>query len=377
MDLTKRQNVLLDRLRILIDRVAMWPLPLVITEVWGFGSFFRKKENPRDLDLQLRFTNRTPEYEAFAEVMERLLHRDTVADTPVETLADIRSEIPPRLLGLMTKWVSLFSWNMLSVPIPCVFVYSPEPLTCRLLREGLPKLSLHLENVDRGSWREKDHPVFFLWSREKPNLASNLEALNASENLRSALLQELTNFESQLAHHRKMLQGCEAVFRSAFRERRRDFEPHDWFAERMKKHGLLYHGWELDPSAEDCLGHNAAWDTLSDGELREMAEQMRAELKETQERVLVARSAAWAACRFASERPPFKKKDWIALCAYWNVPRTALSRTKVRTGLAALGLPAGRIDEECRFRKAQCFMRGSTGQLEIQEGDLTRTFEKR
>lgn len=370
MHFTKRQRVLFGRLETMIDRVSAGPLPLVIREIWGFGSFFRQKASPRDLDLQVLYAGCTPEYAIFDRVMARLLQLRT-AETPIETLHQIRAEIPPSAVGFMEKWVGLFSWGMLSAHLAHIFVYSAEALTHRLLKEGLPKLSLHFAQADRTDHDGTDHPVFFLWSREKPDLRANLQTLESDDQVRPALLQELANFEGQLVHHRKMLQGCEAVFRSAMQEKEKDFNTHEWFESQMRKHGLRYHGWQLEEASDEGLPQDPCWSSLSNSELRDMAEFKRAELKETMANVIVARAAAFAACRFASERPPFAQAPWIALCAYWAVPRTTLSRKKVRDALKSLGLPAERIEEECRCRKTWCFIRDGNENLEVHERDVS------
>lgn len=105
MQFTKRQQVLLGRLQVLLDRIAAWPLPLDIAEVLGFGSFFRQKAKPRDLDLEIRWSEQTRLYEGFVRLMDKLYDHwiESNAETPLAGLEGFRSQIPERLLDTIRK----------------------------------------------------------------------------------------------------------------------------------------------------------------------------------------------------------------------------------------------------------------------------------
>lgn len=52
--MTPRQKVLLERLKTLCDRASSGTLlPARVVSVWGYGSYFRSKERPRDVDLDI------------------------------------------------------------------------------------------------------------------------------------------------------------------------------------------------------------------------------------------------------------------------------------------------------------------------------------
>lgn len=261
---------------------------------------------------------------------------------------------------------------MLSVPVPELFAYSAESLTRRILKEGLPKISLHFKKLGHERSDGSSHPVFFLWSRDKPDWRANLQALDSSDAMRAALLAELKNFERQLTVQRKMLKGLEAVYRGFLRESQSGFDVSDLFRKRTRRHGLSAGGWETDDETVVDPTFTKGCERLTDQELRDLAEKMRAEVKRMQARVRVVRAAAWATCRFAAERPPFNKKNWIALCAYWSLPRTEVTRKAVREGLAYLRLPAERISEQRQYGKTRCFGLKPDGEIEIREENVRR-----
>ncbi len=62
--MTPRQMVLLERLKVLCDRASSGALlPAGVVSVWGYGSYFRNKERPRDVDLDIVIDRSGPGFE--------------------------------------------------------------------------------------------------------------------------------------------------------------------------------------------------------------------------------------------------------------------------------------------------------------------------
>ena len=58
--LTKRQSVLFERLVKLGELAVKDVLPVKVTSIKGFGSFFRGKPSPKDVDLAIAQDFRIP-----------------------------------------------------------------------------------------------------------------------------------------------------------------------------------------------------------------------------------------------------------------------------------------------------------------------------
>ena len=107
---SKRQLVLLERLEKVCQRAAADDLPVRIEEVWGFGSFFRLKESPQDLDLAIKYSRGDDTlWRGFHEEMEKGIHMawDKRADYPApsDALRATPSCLPKsgfRLLGRLS-----------------------------------------------------------------------------------------------------------------------------------------------------------------------------------------------------------------------------------------------------------------------------------
>ena len=159
--LTKRQRVLHDRLLTLGNWASNRLLPIDTTQIIGFGSFFRGKPQPKDVDIVIQHTkDPTADFRRF----RRLLHmatRDMVRrekfDTPQAALLDVFDERQERMLphcdelvtqerALFATWSDGISWNMLLPQTIAgqVQVEGPEYFTTRLIRRHLPNVNVVL-----------------------------------------------------------------------------------------------------------------------------------------------------------------------------------------------------------------------------------------
>src|SRR5207253_10012124 len=84
--MTKRQGVLLDRLVAFCQRCGSPDLPMKVVRVMGYGSFFRGKDRPADVDLRVVVGERHSDFERFVEIVDEKLERETPDDTPAERM---------------------------------------------------------------------------------------------------------------------------------------------------------------------------------------------------------------------------------------------------------------------------------------------------
>jgi hypothetical protein len=214
--LTSRQQTLLDRLIILGQWLGEGRLPMRATEVYGFGSFFRGKPKPRDIDLVLRSSQEeTVDFQLFS----KLLHTATYGGysqtfaTPQAALLHVFDQhhagIFPGLIDvapqrrLFGEWIDGYTWTMLfdNTVYRHVELRSAREIARRLMKRHLPNLNVIL-------WLGPDEPIKqcglnagfaeLVWSPEKPDVRANVERILADDHRRPAILAELGNFDPQV-----------------------------------------------------------------------------------------------------------------------------------------------------------------------------------
>ena len=180
-----------------------------ITEVYGFGSFFRGKPGPGDVDLVIRRSDDTAEFRLFSDV----LHEAAYGEGPesFSTLGDAllsvfdrrccgclpgRTEIT-KLRCLFEQWIKGYSWAMLcdrlsrygSLP-------TSRDIATRLMKRHLPGLNV-------AEWLDSKETIehcglrtgfsVLVWSQEKPDIRSNVEIALAHDKRRAIVLADLAN----------------------------------------------------------------------------------------------------------------------------------------------------------------------------------------
>ena len=109
---TKRQAVLLERLVTFCERCGSPDLPMRVDRVIGYGSFFRGKERPADVDLLVVVGARHPDFERFSAIVEKL-EKEMPTDIPADRIrkfACAHSDPAIRASAdLFCSWLSLTS----------------------------------------------------------------------------------------------------------------------------------------------------------------------------------------------------------------------------------------------------------------------------
>ena len=153
--LTARQRTLFDRLVTLGNWATAGKFPFRITEILGFGSFFRGKSTPRDVDLVLRVQrpDYIPQFARFIELLNEIRSDPAFQNKfsgPREALLDVLKRRSGKLLpgfedsdrspALYGSWLEGYSWSMLfprTIHAECA-ITSPDGFARRLLRREFP-----------------------------------------------------------------------------------------------------------------------------------------------------------------------------------------------------------------------------------------------
>ena len=199
-----------ERLEILCDRVKEWRLPLNIEEIWGFGSFFRLKDRPGDVDLILKYSHSNPDYDTFEQILDRTIPRRSDGDplkeaflkiAAIELTEDEFEELSP----IFTKWIKGYTWNVIFsglARIPALKINKIE-ITKRVLLRDLAGIHIYkIVSDDESLDRLLAVSISRIWSTDSTDAPANLEAILSPEKVRLARVKELENFDSELSGYK-------------------------------------------------------------------------------------------------------------------------------------------------------------------------------
>lgn len=224
MNLTSRQKLLLSRLVALGQEARDRRLPVEVVEIIGFGSFFRGKERPKDVDLLIRCTREfSRAFAAFRTILETVARdpRNQIEfDRPLPAFLDEYDKRHAGMLSgldlgdderdLFASWLEAYSWPMLfpkSVAEACGWD-DPFGFTRRLLRRTLPNLNVAYYIYPETTPEQIGLRAGFtemIWSRESPDMEANvLEVLQPHRSFANAR-KELQGFDRQLFRQRATL----------------------------------------------------------------------------------------------------------------------------------------------------------------------------
>jgi hypothetical protein len=213
--MTRRRNILTERLKQFVKEKLLHPhLPVKPVELLGFGSFFREKENPHDIDLvalvkfypikkwskgaKKRFVPiksgrgsgniQLPRFLEYLEVLEDyMIPGDSVSER-LDILEKLGTEIPDDI----RSWLSVYSYTSL-------FSYSgqsdagrPRSITERMLK-GIPNIKV-MEITSTKRWLPPYRPHVMVWSLEKPDIEKNLSEFDREQ----LMIDEFINLGRQI-----------------------------------------------------------------------------------------------------------------------------------------------------------------------------------
>jgi hypothetical protein len=327
--MTSRQSVLLGRLVTFCERCGSPDLPLRIDRVYGYGSFFRGKERPGDVDLIATLGDQHPLFPKFRDLMGQYVIEAQGFRTPaarMDLYADVHEEPEVvRARPLFVSWLKGFSEHKLFAPGLPLWM-SPVLYTDHLLRASLPGIKVRLTVPDRQHHIQVVHEV---WSPEHRDVRRRVAELWARDQ-RDDLLKEGVWFERQV--RALMLEATvldrivEGLVKSRVRAAPTDREGFDRYVEWLCKADLGFSPELVDVVMKEKLdfgradlpdppGYRATgFASLATAELRRAVEDMRAELRVLDKRVDALRdiTSLLAYWRFRMrERDTISMRDFL------------------------------------------------------------------
>ena len=165
--MTKRQAILLDRLVVFCERCGSPDLPLAVVRVLGYGSFFRGKERPGDIDLAVVTGGKHPLFDRFTEIVRNDLgdyRPDLALAGRMKALA--ASHPDPAVADaadLFAGWLEGMTDNMLygqQTILGNLLKYSPAFFVDRMLHASLPGIRAKLTNHEESHVAQVVHEVW-------------------------------------------------------------------------------------------------------------------------------------------------------------------------------------------------------------------------
>lgn len=376
-EFSKRQQVLLDRLITLGQWSTEGRLPVRVLEVYGFGSFFRGKDRPRDVDLLFRRAKEdTNEFRLFSKLLDQVCavpSSSKEVSTPqaalLQAFDEHYSDLIPGLIDIREQralfgwWMEGYTWKMFSTSdmIRRLALRNPMEIAKRLVKRNLPNLNVCWwigpeEPADRSGLRAGF--VVLLWAEEKPDVRANIEAALRDDRRRGSILEDLTRFDGDLFRIETqidlMKKGFGRLLRTP-RSRKRAKEHFEWLRAWVKRQkgicadalekAMLYDDLMSQEEIVKTLGltyPSPSYDGMSVDQLGELVEKKRSRLRLLHHYLDVVREAIGLLAGYKSGwsvkvRSP---KDFLVTQFLYN--KTPTWWKKANPVLADLGLDISR-----------------------------------
>lgn len=211
-----RRAVLRNRLIEFGKAAERGELPFDVLQILGFGSFFRGKESPKDVDLVLRVDRRPARFILFRELIEKLRftpHYEEAFATPREALLHVcateASAIKwparqrERFTTTYSQWLEGYTWNMLHPKTDADYyaLMSPDHFARRLITRRFPKVNV-VEILDEGAAPHVPLHIFHgfevsIWTKDSPDTGAALDMLVTDDAVRQNVIKEIVHFGLQ------------------------------------------------------------------------------------------------------------------------------------------------------------------------------------
>lgn len=211
-----RRTLLRTRLIEFSKAAERGELPFDVLQILGFGSFFRGKESPKDVDLVLRVDRNSARFICFRDLIEKLRftpHYEEAFTTPQEALrhvctteaSAIRWPVKQRerLALVYSEWLEGYTWNMLHAKTDAdhYALMSPDHFAKRLIRRRFPKVNV-VDVLDEGAEPHVPLRIFHgfevsIWTKDAPDTAAALDMLLADDVVRRNVIKEIVHFGFQ------------------------------------------------------------------------------------------------------------------------------------------------------------------------------------
>ena len=375
LQLTPRQKTLKERLERFCSRVNEECIPLNIEEIWGFGSFFRLKNDPGDIDLCLKYSSRNKIYDRFKQILDKaILQYSRSSYSPKEAFLNIaKIELTEneskKMLSIFIQWIECYTWNiifsgLMSIPETKI---NPEEITKRILLRDLKKIQIpFIVSREQSFDGLVANHITLVWHKEHGDASINWDVVLSPEKVRSARITELKNFENQIYPDKIEYEIILVLVKYVRRLKavKMDSQDHDEMLEKKAQRSfpmisekilkqVIKNVRMFYPEKLTGLPH-IEYTNLKNHNIKDLVETKRLELKNIQKTLVVARqilhSLYWCKCNIQNERTKsYSQEELVALDVIESIPKKKISEKKIRETLRILKFPESHIVKENRM----------------------------
>lgn len=351
-----------------------------VLEAYGFGSFFRGKDRPHDVDLLLRRSMEdTNDFRLFSALLDKVSHGGHSGrfETPQAALLHAFDERYSNLLpglidvhcqrALFEQWIEGYTWKMLftSDMVQEFTLRSSTEIARRFVKRNLPNLNISWwigpeEPAEKSGLRAGF--VVLLWSREKPDIRSNVEESLQEDQRQGPILEDLARFDQDLFGIEIQIDLVKRAFGRLLRtpkSRKRADDYFEWLRAWTKRQRDINPAaldraifWDDLMAQEDIVEKlglkypSPSYDGMSVGELSKLAEERRSRLKPLRHYLDVAQEAIRLLAWYKSNQRVNERNPSEFLVAHFLHDKSREWWKKGRPVLADLGMnvPQHRID---------------------------------
>jgi hypothetical protein len=211
-----RRAVLRDRLIALGKAAEQQELPFDVLQILGFGSFFRGKQSPKDVDLVLRVDRRTERFTVFRELVEKLQadpSYEEAFETPRKAMLHLCStdaavtrwpaERREWSAARYSEWLAAYSWNMLHPRTEKQYfaLMGTDAYAIRVMRKRFPNININAiitdddgTNATLAVWHGFEVVV---WTKDATNVSATLAMLLTDGTVRQNIVKDIVHFGLQ------------------------------------------------------------------------------------------------------------------------------------------------------------------------------------
>jgi hypothetical protein len=350
---------------------------MFIEEIWGFGSFFRLKGSPKDIDLGLKLGENGRAHRLWLGFHDLMEKADSEAEgkrdkypTPGDALHALLLKGPEgeQLWKTFSSWVAEVTWATSDREWYKESPYSQYQVTNRVLTRGLPKISISQDIVAvNEEFPFVTDALTLVWSRTKPHVRANLAEALAPENLRKNLIVELEGFDRQLSAIKLETSIRRGLFECYLRTSREGVPADDGLVAKAKELFPKEDPQRVEQAIKDHKGFFASevrsektianrYRDMITEDLQTIAEKKRVELKEALWEAVVTRDVLESlAFRKGKAAHASEKRDtaeeMVTMDALNRSDKTPASQKRTREALKKLGLPQHNViyDKAMRY----------------------------
>ena len=196
-----KRKTLERNLKRVVSRIEEGITPIRIVEVWGFGSFFRPKDEPEDFDTVI-FYKEDPEFDKAVNRFSRLIQDLNKTEEGRKIIEDSISNQPhPRLVDVWMKYTKV-SGHMRTYYGD--YHFDSVKITRKVILEGIRGIQISeifpVEEKDNYFSSMSTQSLKLVWSEDERDVDKNLH--QSTEEQVALTLAEMKNFAIQVERYK-------------------------------------------------------------------------------------------------------------------------------------------------------------------------------